>query len=82
MGDPTVVTGHIWGEKLFRVSPIVPCPRYVASSTAVDNNDDDDNDDGGIRFMDFRDREEEDRVVFRGREREEEEEEEDVTATV
>jgi hypothetical protein len=58
----------------------------------VDNNNDDDDNNKGIRFMDFRGREkedkvvsgreEEDRVVFRGREGEEEEEEEDITIAV
>ena len=43
----------------------------------MDNNNDNDDDDGGIRFVDFRGREKEDGVVFRGGEREEEEEEEE-----
>jgi hypothetical protein len=48
----------------------------------VDNNDDDDNNNEGIRFIDFRGREKEDGVVFRGGKGEEEEKEEDVTAAV
>ena len=65
-GDPTVVTGHTRGGKLFRVPPAVPRPRRAAPSAAVDNNDDDDDDDddGSIKGRYFRGGEEEGGVVF------------------
>jgi hypothetical protein len=71
---------------------MVPCPYRAALSAAVNNDDDNNNDNRGIGFVDFRgkegedgvvsSREEENRVVFRGREGEEEEEEEDIAIAV
>jgi hypothetical protein len=43
---------------------VVSCPCRVALSTAVDNNNNNNNN-RGIRFMDFRGGEEENKVVFK-----------------
>ena len=47
----------------------------MALSIAVDNNNNNNNNNRGIRFIDFRGGEEEDRVIFKGKEGEEKEKE-------